>query len=128
MPDHLDVLLEILDAHAHLACDLGHLVVLQQAEVLGHDLLGRRAFEAEMPQLQQQTFLQIARRDSGGIEALNQAERSLDVSRRPGPHRGDFFEGGDQGAVVVQVADDRCADVAREGVVGLHRELPHQVV
>ena len=44
-----------------LARELRHLVVLQQPQVLGDDLLGRRAFEAEMAQLQQQALLQVAR-------------------------------------------------------------------
>ena len=66
-----------------LARDLRHLVVLQQAQVLGDDLLGRRAFEAEVAELQQQAFLQIARRDADRIEALDHAQRALDVGDRP---------------------------------------------
>ncbi len=128
MPDDLDVLFEILDAHAHLAGDLGHLMVLEQAQVLGDDLVGRRAFEPEMPQLQQQALLQVARGDAGRIEALHQPQRALDVGRRPRSHRGQFFERGHQRPVVVQVADDGRADFARQRIVGLHRELPHQVI
>ena len=72
MPDDLDVLLEIVDRHPQLAGDFRHLVVLQQPQVIGDDLLGRRAFEPEVPQLQQQALLQVARRDADRIEALDQ--------------------------------------------------------
>ena len=70
-----------------LARELRHLVVLQQAHVLGDDLLGRRAGHAEMAQLQQQALLQIARGDADRIEALNELQRLLDVLGRPRTHR-----------------------------------------
>ena len=67
---------------AQLARDLRHLVVLQQPQVLGDDLLGRRALEAEVAELQQQAFLQVARRDADRIEALHERQRPLDVLGR----------------------------------------------
>ena len=78
VPDDLDVLLEVVDRHPELAGDLRHLMVLQQPQVFGDDLLRRRAFEPEVAQLQQQALLQIARRDAGRVEALNQLQRALD--------------------------------------------------
>jgi hypothetical protein len=54
------VFLEVVNREAKFACNLRHLMVLEQPEVLGHDLFGRRAVEPEMTQLQQQALLQIA--------------------------------------------------------------------
>ena len=45
MLDDLDVVLELLDRQAQLPRQLGNLVVLQQAQVLGDDALGGRALE-----------------------------------------------------------------------------------
>ena len=98
--------------HPEPARDLRHLVVLQQPQVLGDDLLGRRALEAEMPDLQPEAFLQVARGDADRIEGLHVLQRPLDVGDRPLPHRGDLFDRGDQIPVVVEVADDRAADLA----------------
>ena len=111
-----------------LARDLRHLMVLQQAQVIGDDLFGRRALEPEMAQLQQQALLQIARRDAGRIEALHQLQRALHVGHRPRAHRRQLVERRHQIPVVVEVADDGGADVPQRRVVGLHRQLPHQVV
>ena len=122
------MLLELVDRDAQLARDLGHLMVLQQPQMLGDDLLRRRALEAQVPQLQQQAFLQVARGDAHRIEALHQAQRRLDLLRPARPHRRQLVERRDQVAVVVEVADDRRADFPYQRVVGLHRELPHQVV
>ena len=104
-------------------------MVLQQPQVLGDDLLGRRAFETEVPQLQRQAFLQIARRDADRVEALQQSQRALDFFDRPRPHRGELVHRRDEIAVVVEVADDGFADLAHQlVVVGLHRELPAQMI
>ena len=108
--DDLDVLLEIVDRHAEPARNLRDLVVLQQAQVLGDDLLGRRPLEAEMPDLQPEAFLQVARGDADRIERLHVLQRALDVGDRPVAHRGDLFDRRDEIAVVVEIADDRAAD------------------
>ena len=50
-----------------------------------HDLLGRRALEAEMAELEQQALLQIARRHADRIEALHVPQRPLDGRHGPGP-------------------------------------------
>ena len=92
--------------HAELARDLRHLVVLEQAQVLGDDLLGRRALEPEVPELQPQALLQVARGDANRIERLHVLQRALDVGDRPLPHRRDLLDRRDQVAVVVEVADD----------------------
>ena len=113
---------------AQLARQLGHLVVLQQPQVLGDDLLGRRALEAEVPQLQPEALLQVARGHADRVEALHQRQRALDVRHAPGAHRRDLVHRGDQVPVVVEVADDGRADLAQRVVVGLDRELPEQVV
>ena len=120
--------LQILDAHPQLARDLRDLMVLQQPQVLGDDLLGRRAFEPEVADLQPQAFLQVARGDADRIERLHVLQRPLDVGDRPLPHRGDLFDRRDEIAVVVEVADDRAADLFEPVVVGLQRELPEQVI
>ena len=111
-----------------LARELRHLVVLQQPQVLGDDLLGRRALEAEVPQLQQQALLQVARGDADRVEPLHERERPLDVRDRPAAHRRDLVHRRDQVAVVVEVADDGRADLAHHVVVALDRQLPQQVV
>ena len=104
--DDLDVLLQVVDRQTQLARDLRHLMVLQQPEVVGDDLLGRRALEAQMPQLQEQALLEVARRDAGRIEALHKPQRPLDFRDRPRSHRGQFVERRHEVPVVVQVADD----------------------
>ena len=76
----------------------------------------------------QQALLQVARRDADRVERLHVLERPLDVGDRPLAHRGDLLHRRDEVAVVVEVADDRRADLAEPFVVGLQRELPHQVV
>ncbi len=93
--------------HPELAGDFRHLMVLQQAQVIGDDLFGRRPVEPEVPQLQQQALLQVARGDAGRIEALNQLQRALDLADRPRPHRRQLVERRHQIPVVVEVADDR---------------------
>ena len=114
--------------HPELARDLGHLVVLQQPQVLGDDLLGRRALEAEVPDLEPQALLQVARGDADRIERLHVLQRALDVGDRPVAHRRDLLDRRDEVAVVVEVADDRAADLLQLVVVGLQRELPEQVI
>ena len=128
MPNQLDVLLEVVDRHPELPRQLRHLMILQEAHVLGDDLLGRRPAHAQMPQLQQEALLEVARRDADRIEALDQLERPLDVFQRPRPHCRQLFHRRHELPVVVEVADDRLADLAHHGVVGLHRELPEEVV
>ena len=59
--------------------ELGNLVVLQQPQVLGDDLLGRRALEAQVPHLQREALLQVARGDADRIEALDQPQDPLDL-------------------------------------------------
>ena len=63
-----------------LARQIRHLVVVQQAEVLGDDLLRRRALEAQVLDLQRQALLQIARGDADRVEALDQAQRAFSTS------------------------------------------------
>ena len=96
-----------------LAGDLGDLMVLQQPQVLGDDLLGRRAVEPEMPQLQQQALLQVARGDADRVEASAPccSARSTSATGH-GAHRRELVDRRHQIAVVVEVADDRLADLA----------------
>ena len=122
------MLLQVFDRHAHLAGNFRDLVVLEEAQVFGDDLLGGRVLETEVTQLQQQAFLQVARGHASRVEALDQAQRPFDIGALPRTHRRQFMEGGHQRTVVIKVADDRRADLARQRVVGLHRELPRQVV
>jgi hypothetical protein len=103
-------------------------MVLEQTQMLGDDLLGRRPFEPEMPQLQPQTFLQIARRDADRIERLDVLQGALHVRHRPLPHRGDFLDRCHEVPVVVQIAENGPADFLEPFVVGLEGELPEEVV
>ena len=96
-----------------LARDLRHLVVLQQPQVLGDDLLGRRALEAEVPELQQQALLQVARGDADRIELWTCCSARSTSLDRPRPHRRELVDRRDQVAVVVEVADDGGADLAQ---------------
>ena len=82
--DDLDVFLEILDRHPELARDLGDLVVLQQPQVLGDDLLGRRALEAEVAELQPEALLQVARGDAD--RDRTSARAAARARRRPTGH------------------------------------------
>ena len=128
MPDDLDVLLELVDRHAQLPGNLGHLMVLQEPQMLGDDLLRRRPLEAEMAQLQQETFLEVPRGDAHRVEALNQAQRALDVRQpttAPSPRAPRRTPRDTRRR---QIADDGRPDVPHGRVVGLHRQLPHQVV
>ncbi len=115
---------------AELARELRHLVVLEQAQVLGDDLLGRRARQAEMPNLQQEALLQVARGDANRVERLHELQRPFDSADGPRPHRRDLFDRRDEHPVVVEVADDRrFADFAQSrALVGLQGELPEQVI
>ncbi len=112
----------------HLAREFGNLVVLQQAQVLGDDLVGRRALEAEGAQLQREALLQVAGGHARRVEALHQTQHLLDGIDRPRAHLGDFAHRGDQFPVVVQIADDGRADGAFDLVVRLERKLPLEVV
>ena len=102
-----------------LARDLRHLMVLQQPQVVGDDLLGGRAVEAEVADLQQQAFLQIAGGHADRIEALDQREGPLHVGGVPRAHGGDLVERGHQVPVVIEVAEDCAADLAEQIVIGL---------
>ena len=63
-----------------------------------------------------------------GIELLHQRERALDVLRGPRPHERDVFHRRHEIAIVVEVADDGLANLAQQRIVGLHRQLPEQVI
>ena len=67
-------------------------------------------------------------RDADRVEGLDVLQRLLDFDDRPVAHGGDLFDRGDEVAVVVEVADDRAADLLQLLVAGLQRELPHQVI
>ena len=95
------------------ARDLGDLVVLEQAQVFGDDLLGRRALEPEVPDLEPEALLQVARGDADRVERLHVLQRLLDVGHRPLAHRRDLLDRRHQVAVVVEVADDGAADLAQ---------------
>src|SRR5713101_2548529 len=69
-----------------------HLRLLQNHQVIGNHLFGGRAFEAKVPQLQQQAFLEIACRNADRIEALHQAQRALDIGHGPRAHFRELFE------------------------------------
>ena len=69
--------------------------------------------QAEMADLEQQALLQIARADANRIELLHVIERPLDRRDVPVAERRDLVHRGHQVAVVVDVADDRGADVAQ---------------
>ena len=114
---------------AELLRQLGNLVILQQAEMLGDDLLGRRAFEAEVANLQRQALLQIARADADRIEGLQELAARARRPRWPRPHRGDFVDRRHQVAVVVEVADDRFADLAHQLSSSVWmRQLPAEMI
>ena len=63
-----------------------------------------------------------------GIEALDDLQRALDLLDRPRAHGRNLLERRDEHAVVVQVADNRGADLAQLIVVGQQRELPQHVI
>ena len=115
MANQLDVLLEIVDRHRELPRQLRDLMVLQQPHVLGDDLLGRRPRHPEMPQLQQQALLQVARGDANRIEALQQLERSARLPPSATAPCRELLDRRDQVAIVVEVADDGFADLAHGG-------------
>src|SRR5918993_679960 len=66
--------------------------------------------------------------DPIGVEALQQPQRALHFLRWPRPHARQLFDRRHEIAVVIEVADDRFADLAHQRLVGLHRELPEQMV
>ena len=113
MLDHLDVLLDLFGLEAERLREIGNPVVLQQAQMIAHQRLDRRAGEAEVTNLQQQALLQVARADADRIERLDVLERLLDERRVPVAERRDLVDRRDQVAVLVDVADDRRADLAQ---------------
>ena len=126
--DDRDVLFELVNREPELAGQFRHLVVLQQPQVLGDDLLGRRALEAEVADLQPEALLQVAGGYANRIEAVDERQRLFDRRDRPRAHRGDLVHRGHQVAVVVEIADDRRADLVQRVIAGLDPQLPEQVV
>ena len=108
--------------------ELGHLVVLQQPQVLGDDLLGGRALLAEVAQLQPEALLEVAGGHADRVEPLHHPQRLLDLVGRPLAHRRDLVDRRHQVPVVVEVADDGVADRPRRVVGRLQRELPLEVI
>ena len=94
-------------------------MVLQQPQVLSDDLLGWRALEAEMPNLQPETLLKIAGGDANRIERLHVLERTFDIGDGPLAHGGNLLDGGDEISIVVEVSNDRGSDLLELFVVGL---------
>ena len=84
--------------------------------------------QTQVSDLKKQALLEIARRDANRVKLLDLAECPLDVVDRPVAHRDDVVDRRHEVAVVVEIADDGRADLADPLVVGLHGELPHQVV
>src|SRR6266542_2159448 len=126
--DDFDVFLQILNRPPELARNLGDLTVLQQPQMFGDNLFRRRAFEAAVANLQPEALLQIARGHAHRIERLHVLQRALDIRDRPLPHRGDLFDRGDKIPVVIEVADDRLANLLELFVVGLEGKLPEEVI
>jgi hypothetical protein len=121
MANQLDVLLQLVDRQPQLARELRHLMVLQKAHVLGNNLLRRRTAHAQMPQLQEQAFLQVACGNADRVEALNELQRRFNLLDRPGSHRRELFDCRHQLSIVIEIADDRFANFAHLRVVCLHR-------
>ena len=115
-------------ADAQLARQLRHLVILQQPQVLGHDPLGRRPLQAEVPDLQPEALLEVARGNADRVECLHHAQHPLHLVGCPPAHRRDLVHRRHQVAVVVQVADDGRPDLPAHLVVRLDGELPEEVV
>ena len=81
-----------------------------------------------MAKLEEETFLQISRGDANRIETLDQLQRSLHLLDGPRAHGCQLLDGRHQLPVVVEVADDRLTDLAYHRVIGLHGELPEQMI
>src|SRR5215475_8639633 len=62
---------------------------------------------AQIVELQQQAFLQIARGDARRVELLHDLQRLLGDLHRPGAERRYLFERAVKVAVIIEVADDR---------------------
>ncbi len=95
--------------------------------VADHDVR-RRALEPEHAQLDAQALGEGPRRHPRRVEGLHEGERPLHRLHRPRPHRRHVLERHPQQAVLVEVLDDRLADLEGD-LVGLrHPQLPQQVV
>ena len=125
---HLDVFTQRCERQTEPPRQVGQLMILEQPEMLADDGLTWRADQAQPVNLQQQAFLQVACRDAGRIECLDQRKCLLHFIRRPGTHRSQFLDRRDQIPVLVQVADDRQPDFPQTVVIGLHEKLPPKVV
>ena len=101
---------------------------LEEPEMLGDDLLCRRAFQPEVANLEPQALLQVARRDANRVERLQMLQRTLDLRHGPVPHRRDLFDRRHEVAIVIEIADNRGADLPKRSVIGLHGQLPQQMV
>ena len=97
--------------------------------MIADDDVGGRVDVAEMPELQREALLQVARGDADRVEVLEDEQDRLDLRLRPAAHLGELVDRRHQVTVVVQVADDGLADLALVGRdVGAHRQLPKQMV
>jgi hypothetical protein len=124
------VLLDLLRFEVHQPRELGDAMVLQQTQVIADEDFGGCAGEPEMAQLQQQTLLQVARADANRIERLHVFQRALDERDVPRAQCRNFIERRDQVAVLVDVADNRRADVTHRVVsrLKIQVELPGEVI
>ena len=98
------------DRHAENLGDFRVAMLFEQIEMVLHDSRRERLFHPEVLQLREQAFAQIARGDSGRIEALQAAEHALDFGGRDFELRRHLVHGSLEISVFVQVVDDRCAD------------------
>ena len=87
-------------------------MVLEKLEVLAYDRLAQCPLEPKMSDPQQETLLDIPRRDADWGECLHELEHALDFGRRPLPHRGNLVDRRHQISVVVEVADDCPTDLS----------------
>ena len=122
--EHLGKILGVDPADAHQCPEIAPRHQFEIGEQRGH----RRVEAVALAELNGQAFGEIARPNSGRLEALHDGEHALDIGDRCAKPLGDPFEIGADIARLVDLVDQREADQAVARVVDGQSELVGEMV
>ena len=122
--DDLEVVRHLVRGEPHLPRDLRVLVALELLDVVAHHDVGGRVLETKHPELDAEALGEGPGGDPGRVERLDEGEHLLHRLEGPGAHGRHVLEGHPQEPVLVEVLDDRLADLDRGLVRHRHAKLP----